>query len=115
MHRHTELQVWRRSIDLCVDIYRLTAALPPDERYGLSSQMRRAAVSISSNIAEGSAFHSSKQFRRFHQTALGSAQELDTQLIVAETAGLMLAKPAQQARAELRQIRAMVVGLHRSM
>lgn len=115
MHRHTDLNVWRRSIDLCVDIYGLTAALPLDERYGLSTQMRRAAVSVSSNIAEGSAFRSSKQFRRFLEIALGSAQELDTQLIVAERAGLMPPTAIERARSELREIRAMIVGLHRSI
>ncbi len=115
MHRYVDLNVWQRSIGLCVDVYEVTKLLPRDEEFGLSSQMRRAVVSISANIAEGCAFDSSKQLRRFLRTALGSAQELDTHLIVSERTNLLTQQSVVPVREELKEIRAMIIGLHRSL
>lgn len=77
-----ELIVWQRSIELVEEIYKLTSRLPGSETYGLVSQMRRAAVSISSNIAEGKKRGTRKDFLQFLRIADGSAAELETQLIV---------------------------------
>jgi len=79
-----ELRVWNKAIDLTAMVYELTAEFPKSEVYGLSSQMRRAAVSIASNIAEGSARGTKKDFRQFVTIARGSNCELQTQMAIAE-------------------------------
>ena len=78
-----ELEVWNKSIDLTALVYEFTSAFPKQEIYGLSSQMRRAAVSIPSNIAEGSARGTRRDFRQFVKQAEGSNCELQTQLTIA--------------------------------
>lgn len=82
-----ELIVWRESIELVKSVYTLTKKLPVEERYALADQMRRAVVSIPSNIAEGHDRHSKKEFRRFLSIAKGSAAELDTQLVICKELG----------------------------
>jgi four helix bundle protein len=79
---HKKLEAWKRSIELTKKIYQLTDNLPSSEDFGLKSQMRRAAVSISSNIAEGAAKQTKKEFIHFLYTAQGSLSELDTQLTI---------------------------------
>jgi S23 ribosomal protein. len=76
----TDLIVWQKAMALAADIYKITKSLPKDEIYGLVSQMRRAAVSIPSNIAEGYARYHTKEYTNFLSMALGSAAELETQL-----------------------------------
>ena len=78
MSNYKDLQVWQRSIELVLDVYKLAQAFPLEERYALGDQMRRAAVSIPSNIAEGHARGSAKEFRHFLSIALGSLAELET-------------------------------------
>lgn len=80
MKSHKELNVWKDAMDLVENIYQLTSKYPKVEMFGISSQMRRAAVSIPSNIAEGSARGSRKEYIRFLYIAAGSACELETQL-----------------------------------
>ncbi len=80
---HKKLVAWQKSIDLCTEVYRVTDKFPKHELYGLSSQMRRAAVSIASNLAEGAARTSQKEFSQFVSVARGSVSELDTQLEIA--------------------------------
>lgn len=77
------LAVWNRAIDLSVAVYELTRGFPSDERYGMTSQLRRASVSVSSNIAEGYGRASKSEFRRFLAIARGSAAEVQSQLVVA--------------------------------
>jgi four helix bundle protein len=79
-----DLTVWQRAIDLTVCIYRLTREFPKDEMYGLVSQLRRASVSVASNIAEGRGRLNAAEFRQFLGVALGSIFEVKTQLIVAK-------------------------------
>ncbi len=81
---HKELEVWKKSIPLVKEIYELTQNFPDSEKYGLVSQMRRCAVSIPSNIAEGSGRNSDKEFIQFLYYALGSIAELETQLIISK-------------------------------
>lgn len=83
MKTHKDLDVWNKSIDLVEDIYKLTKEFPKEELYGLTNQLRRASVSISSNIAEGAARNSNKEFIQFLYVALGSLSEVETQLIIA--------------------------------
>jgi four helix bundle protein len=78
-----DLDVWNISIDFAKDLYQLSNRFPPDELYGLTSQVRRAAVSIPSNIAEGQSRNSPKEFKQFLFIALGSLGEIETQLIIA--------------------------------
>ena len=82
MHNYKELFVWKRAIKLCAQIYKLTANYPNEERFGLISQMRRASVSVPSNIAEGGGRRTDKEFSHFLGIAHGSICELETQLYV---------------------------------
>ena len=82
MHKVENLKIWQKSIELTKAIYLLTENLPSDEKFGLISQMKRSAVSIPSNIAEGAGRSSQKEFRYFLNIANGSAYELQTQLIL---------------------------------
>lgn len=81
---YKDLVVWQKSLELVKDVYKTTASFPTEERFGLISQMRRCAISIPSNIAEGSIRKTRKDFSNFVTIALGSATELETQLIIAK-------------------------------
>ncbi len=87
MQTHKDLIVWKKSIDFVVEIYLKTNSFPKEEQYGLTSQIRRAAVSISSNIAEGYGRHSEKELIRFLFISLGSASEVETHLIISNRLG----------------------------
>jgi four helix bundle protein len=80
---YRDLIAWRKATQLAVEIYRVTQKFPKDELYGLTSQMRRAAVSVASNIAEGKGRYSRKEFAQFLYRARGSLLELETQLFIA--------------------------------
>lgn len=84
MATHKELDVWKEAIELVVKIYKLTVDFPSSEKYGLISQIRRSAVSIPSNIAEGAARGSTKEYIHFLNISLASLSELETQLIISE-------------------------------
>jgi len=86
---HKRLLAWRKSMDLVVKIYDLTKAFPRDEIYGLTSQIRRASVSVPSNISEGAAGRSSQQFRNYLSVAIGSLNEISTQLEIAYRVGYL--------------------------
>ena len=83
IRNHKDLEVWKKSMDLVSNIYKITESFPNKELYGLTNQIRRAAVSIPSNIAEGAARNSKKEFIQFLYIALGSLSELETQIIIA--------------------------------
>lgn len=84
MHNLKELVIWNKSMELATSVYNLTANYPDDERYGLTSQIRRSAVSVPSNIAEGAGRESNKDFARFLSIANGSSYELQTQLLLSQ-------------------------------
>jgi four helix bundle protein len=82
MHNFKKLKIWEESMTLVSEIYKTTKTFPDDEKFGLKSQMNRCAVFIPSNIAEGSSKSSDKYFKQYLETSLGSAFELETQLII---------------------------------
>jgi len=83
LRNHQRLEVWKNAIDLVELVYRLTATFPVAERYGLSAQLRRAAVSVPSNLAEGAARSSPREFLRYLEVARSSLVEIETQIVIA--------------------------------
>ena len=83
MHRYKDLKVWQKAVELTKLIYEITSTFPVEEKFGLTNQIRRASVSIPSNIAEGDGRNSSKEFIQFIAIATGSCYEVETQLIIA--------------------------------
>jgi four helix bundle protein len=82
MKNYKKLKIWQKGMDIVAKTYKLAAQLPDEERYGLRSQVTRCSVSIPSNIAEGSAKSSRKEYKNYLETSLGSAYELETQVLI---------------------------------
>src|SRR3982751_5589586 len=112
---YKDLVVWQKGIELAKIIYTLTVGFPNEERFGLVAQMRRAAISIPSNIAEGQARHTTKQFIQFISHAEGSTAELETQLILSIELGFAITDSAKSAFTLLDDIRRMLNGLRRKL
>lgn len=110
---HTELALWQKSIDLVEKIYVITREFPKSEQYGLTSQMRRCSISISSNIAEGAGRNSSKDFIRFLNISSGSLSELETQLVIADRLNFINAEDILCK--EIYPIRGMITNLKKSI
>ncbi|RYD94952.1 MAG: four helix bundle protein [Sphingobacteriales bacterium] len=89
MHKVEDLKIWQKSIELAKQVYKIVADLPADERYSLTSQIKRCTVSIASNIAEGAGRNSNKEFKHFLSMANGSSYELHTQLILTSELNLI--------------------------
>ena len=102
-----ELEVWRAAHALALDVYRATTSFPEAERFGLQSQLRRAAVSVASNIAEGSAL-TDVEFRRFLRTALGSATEVEYQILLARDLGFLGSESQADLDAKVGSIKRML-------
>ena len=101
MHNYNNLQIWQQAMDLVEDIYKLTASFPTEEKFGLVSQMTRAAVSIPSNIAEGAGRNSDKDFAHFISIAIGSLYELNTQIVLSERLGYINQTQSQELQKKL--------------
>ncbi len=112
---YKDLEVWQRAIGLCQEIYRLTEAFPERERYGLSAQMRRAAVSIPSNIAEGYGRGSRQDYTRFVKMSRGSAAELETQLVLADKLQLGTPESTREAMGQLAIVPRLAHGLVKAL
>ncbi len=112
---YRDLVVWQKGIAVTKLVYALTKTFPPDEKFGLVSQMRRAAVSISSNIAEGQARHTTGEFIQFISHAEGSVAELDTQLHLAVELGFASDQQAAACLELLSELRRMLNGLRRKL
>ena len=112
---YKDLVVWQKGIELAKLIYTLTARFPAEEKFGLISQMRRAAVSIPSNIAEGQARHTTGEFIQFISHAEGSVAELNTQLILATELRFCSNGDAQPASELTEHLRRMLNGLRRKL
>src|SRR5438105_13752859 len=115
MRPHERLDVWSKAIDLVMSIYRATESFPKEERYGLTSQIRRAAVSIPANIAEGAARDSQKEFTHFLSNAQRSASELETEILIAHKLGYLAETNHRELRTSLDSIGRMLVGLSKSI
>lgn len=110
-----DLVVWQEAVALATLTYRLTAALPKSETYGLSAQMQRAAVSVASNIAEGHGREQTGVFIQFLRTAQGSLKELETQLVIAENVALVTTEQCRPLIEKCDAIGRMLRGLIRSL
>jgi four helix bundle protein len=106
---HKDLTVWQKSIDFVAEIYKVTKNFPKEETFGLQSQIRRAAVSIPSNISEGASRSSKKEFIQFLYISMGSASELETQIIIANKIGYI--QNAALLMNEIDSIKKMINGL----
>jgi four helix bundle protein len=115
MRDFRRLEVWRRSRGLTADVYRLTATFPPEERYGITAQMRRAVISIPSNLAEGAGRSTDRDFARFIDLAQGSAFELESQLTLCVDLGLAIESSTGEILDEVRQLQRMLHGLAESL
>ncbi len=111
MRPHHKLEAWGKSVDLVIDVYRATGKFPMEERYSLTSQIRRAATSIPANIAEGAGRHSSREFAYFVSNAQGSASELETELIIAQRLGYLDEALFSQLLARVERIGRLITGL----
>jgi len=115
MRNFKELEIWKRSLELVDKVYEESNSLPPDERFGLTSQIRRSAVSIPSNIAEGCSRSTNKDFARFLGIAIGSAFELETQLLIAVRRKMLNETSTTALLNELNQIQKMINAFHKSL
>ena len=112
---YRELTVWQKSIDWVEQIYQASRNFPPEEKFGLTSQIRRAAVSVPSNIAEGAARSGTGEFLQFLSVASGSLAEVETQLILAGRLGYLPEADRQRLEMEADEISRMLGGLKRSL
>jgi four helix bundle protein len=110
---HKNLKVWQKAMDLVLKVYQETNSCPTSETYGLTSQTRRAAVSIPSNIAEGASRRTKKEFLQFLYIARGSLSELDTQFELAERLGYLSVGSRGTLNVEMTDIDKMISGLIR--
>ncbi|MBU0712925.1 four helix bundle protein [bacterium] len=110
MHNFKELHIWQRSRELVKVIYQLTGEFPNSEHFGLISQMRRSAISIPSNIAEGSRKSSNKDFIRFLEISHSSSFELETQLILSNDLGFITESELKNVLVILEEIQKMIFG-----
>lgn len=113
MDNFRNLIVWKRSVELATLIYKKTVEFPKSELYGLTSQIRRAAVSISSNIAEGAGRRSRKEFANFLSISYGSACELETQLIIGRNLGYINSDDFNTLFSEIDEIQKMLYSLEK--
>ena len=115
MKNFKKLKVWQKGIELVVDIYKSTNSFPKEEMYGLTSQIKRSAISVPSNIAEGSGRGSDKDFNRFLDIALGSSFELETQLTIAKKLNFISDKDFSEIINSLDEEQRMIAGLQKNL
>jgi four helix bundle protein len=115
MKTHKDLDLWKTSMDLVLEIYRITRHYPKEEVYGMISQMRRAAVSVPSNISEGAARKHPKEFIRFLQISSGSLSELETQVIISNQLSWITEQEYIKVIGMINTLRAQMTGLERAL
>ena len=111
MFRFEKFDVWQKAVDFAGKVYRITGQFPIDERFGLTSQMRRASVSISSNIAEGSSRSSDADFARFVEIAYGSLMEVVSQAVIAKNQEFMADERCREIYTEAEELARRLSGL----
>ena len=112
---HKQLDAWKLSMDLVIEVYRQTDSFPNREKYGLIDQIRRATISVPSNIAEGAARHTKKEFSNFLHIAQGSLSELDTQVELAARLNYLDGESQNALDEKLRRIDKLITGLIRHL
>lgn len=112
---YRDLIVWQKGIALVKNVYQIAALFPAEEKFGLTSQMRRAAVSVPSNVAEGQARKSTREFVQFISNAEGSLAELDTQVFLAQELNLINITEAQKTAIQIDELRRMLNSLRRRL
>ena len=115
LKNYKELKVWQKSYQLCLDIYKITKTFPKEERYGLTSQIRRAAVSVPSNIAEGYGRKTTPDYIRFLYTAYGSNCELETQILLTGDLGYIKSEQFHKVQKALAEVERMLKALIKSL
>ena len=115
VRKYTELVAWQRAMDLAVAVYRVTSSFPAEERYGLTRQARESAVSVPSNIAEGQGRKGRKEFQHYLSIAVGSLQELETQLLLASRLGWVAAGRLKDTLDLLWEVGRLTNGLYNSL
>lgn len=115
MNKFKDLKVWQKSVDVAVKVYEATNDFPDSGKFGLTSQIRRSAISISSNIAEGAGRNSSKEFKQFLSYAYGSTCELETQLIISKELTLLPMQVFQNLNNLIIEIQKMLYALKDSL
>jgi four helix bundle protein len=115
MHNFKELTVWKEAKDLSVISYKKTRSFPKTEMYGLASQMSRSAISIPSNIAEGTGRNSSKDFSRFIDIAIGSSFELETQLIISSELELIESSVLEELKKQVVKVQKMLFNFNKHL
>lgn len=113
MRPHERLDVWKKSIDFVVAVYRSTENFPNEEKFALTAQLRRAAISIAANIAEGAGRKSHREFAHFLSNSQGSASEVDTELLIAHRLSFLGQNDYGTLRSSLDEIGRMLTGLTR--
>ena len=113
MKDHRDLEVWNCAVDLAAEVYKITNAFPRTEAFGLCAQMRRAAISVASNLAEGAARRTTRDFIQFVHVARGSLVELQTQIAICDRVGLHVASEALNLR--ITQVAQLMNGLLRAL
>lgn len=111
MRNYRELEVWEQSHKLTLELYRMSRPFPREEMYGLTSQLRRAAVSIGANLAEGCGRRTSAELARFVRIAMGSASELDYHLLLCRDFEFITTEQYERTSKELIRVRKMLTGL----
>lgn len=114
IHSFRDLTVWQKGIDLAVLVYKITEKLPPSEKFGLTSQVRRAVISLPSNIAEGKAI-GGRRYPHHLKIALGSEAELQTQIELARRLQMITDQEAQDLSEKTSEVGRMLAGLYRSL
>ncbi len=112
---YRELIAWQKAMDLVETVYRLTARFPKEEMYGLTAQLRRCAVSVPSNVAEGQGRRSTREFLSFLSIAYGSLCEVETQTLIAERLGYVSAKETHELLEQAAEVGRLVNGLSNSL
>lgn len=115
MHRYKDLDVWKKSMKLCENIYEITKEFPSEEKFGLTSQLRRSAISIPSNIAEGAGRNTNGEFKQFLGISLGSLFELETQLMLSIKLDLSKHGIIDSSLLLIEELRKMIFGLQKSL